>query len=82
MSAYRYLEFVIGIVIVAVLGAVVNEFVLPIIDTTDAYSTTPESSTGLTWYSEFWDWMPLWVSLLLAFMFIVGIVLRRRATLG
>lgn len=82
MSAYRYLEFVIGIVIVGALGVVVNEFVLPIISMGNTYSTTQESATGLQWYSEFWTWMPLWIALLLTVAFIVGIVLRRRATLG
>lgn len=82
MSAYYYLQFVAGIVLVGLLGIVVNEFVLPIINISTKYSTTPESSTGIEWYSQFWAWMPLWILLLLVLSFVAALVVRRRSTVA
>lgn len=79
MSAYRYLAFVVGVGVLAVLGAVLNEFVLPVIEVMRGQSTTEASSQGIEWYAQAWDWMPLVVLLLLVLMLLLGIMLRRRA---
>lgn len=79
MSAYRYLVFVFGVVLVAVLGAFMMEIITPTIDLLNAYSSTPESATGIGWYESFTGLIPLVMLLLLAFMFLYGIVVRRGA---
>lgn len=77
MSAYRYLLFVMGVILVALLGAFMMTVTTPAIDLLNAYSTTEASSTGIMWYTEFIELLPLVLFLLLAFMFVYGITLRR-----
>lgn len=79
MSAYKWLQFVIGVVIVAALGAVLNEFVLPVIDVARSQSTTQASSEGIQMYADTWNWMPGIALFLLVFMLLVAIVVRRRS---
>lgn len=80
MSAARWLAFVVGVGVVAALGSILTEFVLPVIDIARSQSSTPESSQGIDWYAQGWEWMPLVVLLLLVFMLLVGIIVRRRRT--
>lgn len=82
MSAFKYLAFVTGVVLVAVFGAFLNEFVLPFITATQTHSTTQASSKGVQWFSQFWEWIALLSLLLLAFALIVAVVNRRRLTVG
>jgi len=81
MSAARWLAFTVGVVVVAAVGSLLNEFVLPLIDVMNSQSTTQASSTGIQWYATAWEWMPLVILLLLGFTLIVGIIVRRRQTL-
>lgn len=81
MSAYRWLAFVVGIGVVAALGAVLTEVVLPTIEIANQHSTTPESAQGISWYATAWEWMPLIVLILLMFMLFVGIIVRRGRTI-
>lgn len=80
MSAFRWLVFTIGVALAAVVGAIVNEFVLPTLDIARTHSTTQASSQGITWYATFWEWIPLLVLFLLGFALFVGIIVRRRRT--
>lgn len=81
MSAARWLAFAVGIVVVAAVGSLLNEFVLPLIAVANSQSTTQASSTGIEWYSTAWEWMPLVVLFLLGFTLLVGIIVRRQRTL-
>lgn len=81
MSAYRWLAFVVGIAIVAALGSVLNEFVLPTLSIARSQSTTQASSQGIEWYATTWQWIPLVVLGLLVFSLLVAIIVRRRRTL-
>jgi uncharacterized BrkB/YihY/UPF0761 family membrane protein len=78
MSAYRYLLFVSGVILVALFGAFMLEIMTPTIDMLNTFSSTPESATGIGWYAEFVDLLPLVMLFLLAFMFLYGVVVRRR----
>jgi quinol-cytochrome oxidoreductase complex cytochrome b subunit len=78
MSAFKYLVYVVGVVVVAVFGAVLNEFVTPFLNQASAQSTTQASATGITWFTQFWTWIALVALLLLAFALIVGVVNRRQ----
>ena len=79
MSAFKWLAFALGIPLTAGLLAVMYEFVNPAIDIMHQYSTSETSATGIQWYEQFISLMPLVVLLLLAFMLVVGIVVRRRS---
>lgn len=79
MSAYKYLAFALGIPLVALFGAVLNEFVSPLITLTESQSSTTASATGIMWFDAVWTWMPLIVMLLLVVGLIVGVVNRRNA---
>lgn len=81
MSAYRWLAFVVGIALVAAVGSIATEFVLPTIDAARGQSTTQASSQGIEWYATIWQWIPLILLLLLLFALLVGIIVRRRRTL-
>lgn len=78
MSAYKWLKFAVGIPLAAILIAVVYSFTSPATDVMRDYSTSPESSAGITWYSDILQWLPLVVLMLLAFMVVVAIITRRR----
>jgi len=78
MSAYKWLKFAVGVPITAAVLAVVYEFTGPAIPMMRTYSTTPESSQGIEWYSQMMNWLPLVVLGLLAFMVIVAIITRRQ----
>lgn len=78
MSMYRYLAFVIGTALVAIVAAFATEFVLPMLDIARAQSTTAASAQGITWYSQTWNWLPLILLFLLVFSLIVAIVVRRQ----
>jgi predicted outer membrane lipoprotein len=80
MSAFKWLAFVLGVILAAVVGAIINELVLPTIDIMRTQSTTAASSQGITWYETFWTWMPLVVLMLLVFALFVGVIVRRRRT--
>lgn len=77
MSAYRYLIFVMGTILVALLGAFMMTIINPTLGMLNSYSSSPESATGIMWYSSFVDLLPLLMIMLLGFMFIYGIVVRR-----
>lgn len=77
MSAAIYLAFAAGIVILALLGAVLSEFVNPIFDVASTHATSAEAQTGLEWAEAAWDIMPLMVLGLLVLALLVGIVNRR-----
>lgn len=79
MSAFKWLQFVFGVVIVAMLGAVLNEFVLPVIDISRSQSTTTASQAGINMYADIWTWIPGIALFLLVFILVVAIVVRRRA---
>jgi len=81
MSAARWLAFAVGVVVVAAVGSLLNEFILPLIDVMNSQSTTQASSTGIQWYATAWEWMPLVILLLLGFTLLVGIIVRRQRTL-
>lgn len=78
MSAYRYLIFVLGVILTAVLGSFLYTIVNPIEQQMSQFSTTTESATGVEWFGQFMDIFPMVLLLLLMFMLIYGIVLRRR----
>jgi len=82
MSAFKYFVFVMGIVLVAVFAAILNEFVRPLLDMASRHSSTTASATGIEWASQAWTWMPLVVLLLLVFALIVAVVIRRGRTVG
>lgn len=77
MSAFKYFVFVIGVVLVAVYGALLHEIINPMLDFTATRSTSEASATGLDWLSQFFEWFALLALLLLVFALIVGIVNRR-----
>jgi flagellar biosynthesis protein FlhB len=78
MSAYNYLVFVIGVVLVAIYGSILTEFIDPMLAFTADRSTTAASATGQQWASQFFDFFALLSLLLLIFALIVAIVNRRR----
>lgn len=80
MSAFKWLVFGVGLPVIAVLLAIMYEFVYPAIDLMSEYSTSQESATGIQWYTDFMNFLPLIILLLLAFMLLVGIINRRRQT--
>lgn len=82
MSAAIYLAFVAGVVILALLGAILNEFVSPILDQAGGHATSVEAQTGLDWATSLWDFFPLIVLGLLVLALLVGIVNRRRQVGG
>jgi predicted outer membrane lipoprotein len=80
MSAFKWLAFVLGVILAAAVGAIINELVLPTIEIMNTQSTTAASSQGIAWYETFWTWMPLVVLMLLVFALFVGVIVRRRRT--
>lgn len=82
MSAFKWLAFTFGFVLIAVVYSILTEFVRPGIDVLNSLSTTQASSQGIAWYSQFWDWLPLILLLLLAFLIVVGVIVRRRSVVG
>lgn len=82
MSAAIYLAFVAGIVLLALLGAILNEFVAPILVLAGDHATSPESEMGLEWATSIWEFFPLLVLGLLVFGLIVSIVNRRQQVGG
>jgi len=78
MSAFNYLRFVVGIPLFAVLLAFMYEITVPAEPLLRGFSTTQESSTGIDWYYQFMDFLPLVVLLLAAFALLVAVVVRRR----
>lgn len=81
MSAFKWLAFTVGIPLIAVLYALMMEFVNPAIQISRDYSTSEYSSTGIDWYANFIDLLPFILLVLLAFMLVVGIIVRRRRTI-
>jgi len=79
MSAFKWLRFTVGMVILSVLLAFIYSFTNPAIPLLREYSTSSVSATGIDWYEQWLGLLPLMTLLLLAFMLIVGIVLRRRS---
>jgi len=82
MSAFKWLAFAVGFVLMAVLYSIFTEFVRPAITVLEGLSSTEASAQGITWYAQFWDWLPLILLLMLAFMIVVGIIVRRRSVVG
>lgn len=78
MSAIAYLEFVAGLVIAAVLWALVSQATNDLQSEALSSADTTAGSTGADWLGTWISWMPLWVVLLLAFGLIVAVVVRRR----
>jgi len=77
MSAFRWLAFVLGIPITAVLYAFIREFTEPTIGLARSLSTSQTSAQGITYYEQFMAWSPLIILALLGFMLVVAIVNRR-----
>lgn len=82
MSAYKWLAFAFGIPLIAVLYSIMTRFTRPGIDVLDSLSTSEASAQGIEWYSQFWSWLPLILLMLLAFMVIVAVIVRRRSVVG
>ncbi|MFB6198675.1 MAG: hypothetical protein ABEI52_10470 [Halobacteriaceae archaeon] len=78
MSAFKYLMFLLGVILVAVLGSILNAFVQPLLPLLEAHATSQAAQTGVSWYKQFWNWVPFITLGLLLFMLIIGIVNRRR----
>jgi glucan phosphoethanolaminetransferase (alkaline phosphatase superfamily) len=78
MSAFRWLAFVAGVVLSAVLAAIMTELVLPTLDITRGLASTQASNQGITWMQQIWNWMPLVILLLLAFGLLIAITVRKR----
>lgn len=82
MAAFIYLAFVLGIVLVAVVGSVLTEVYNPIIDQSATHATSAEAATGVMWIESFFDLLPLLMMGLLVFILIVGVVVRRNRVGG
>lgn len=82
MSAFKWLIFSIGFVLLAVLYSIFTEFVRPAITVLEGLSSTDASAQGIAWYAQFWDWLPLILLLLISFMIVVGVIVRRRSVVG
>ena len=82
MSAAKYLAFLAGVVLLSLFGAILNEFVAPILSKASTHATSAESQTALEWATSFWDFFSLVVLGLLVFALIVGIVNRRQQVGG
>jgi len=80
MSAFKYLVFVLGTILVAIYGAIMLEIIRPAITQMNAHSSTAASSTGIDWFASFVEFLPLVLLALLAFALIVSIVVRRQST--
>ncbi|MGK7297344.1 MAG: hypothetical protein ACNS61_16225, partial [Candidatus Wenzhouxiangella sp. M2_3B_020] len=79
MSAFKWLAFALGIPLSAVLIAFTYAFTNPAVELLNTLSTSEESAQGIAWYSQFLDFLPLVVLLLLALMLVVGIITRRQS---
>lgn len=77
MSAFKWLAFVLGIPITALLYAFTREFTGPLTGYARDFSTSQASAQGLTYYEQFLAWLPLLILALLGFMLLVAIVNRR-----
>lgn len=82
MSAYKWLAFAFGIPLLAVIYAIMNEVTQPAIGMLNKYSSSEASAQGITWYAQFWEWLPLVLLMLLGFMVIVAVIVRRRSVVG
>lgn len=82
MSAFLYLAFVMGIVVLAVYGAVMAEVYVPMNEATQGVAESPEAATGATWLTDFFGFLPLVVLGLVVFAFVVGLVVRRNRVGG
>ena len=82
MAAFVYLAFVLGIVLVAVVGSILAEVYNPVLDLAADSAGTPEAATGVAWAQSFFELMSLVLLGLLVFILIVGIVVRRNRTVG
>lgn len=82
MSAFKWLAFGFGFVLIAVVYSILTEFVRPGIEALNDLSSTQASSQGIAWYSQFWEWLPLLLLLLLAFLIVVGVITRRRSVVA
>jgi len=78
MSAYKWLKFAVGVPIAAILLSIVYRITNPVTDVLSVHTTSTASQTGLSWYNQALNWLPLMVLMLLAFMVIVAIITRRR----
>jgi len=79
MSAFRYLIFVAGVVLVAVIGAVANQFVTPLLTQASDHATSGYAQDGVAWMTQLWDFVALILLALLVFGLLVGIIIRRRS---
>jgi len=77
MSAYKWLAFAVGIPLLAIMYSIFTEFVTPGVDILNQMSSTQASSQGITWFEQFWEWLPLVLLLLLGFMVLVAVITRR-----
>jgi len=78
MSAFRYLIFVVGVVLAALFGAVLNQFANPLLSQASEQATSGYATTGVGWMQEIWNLMPVIVLALLVFGLLVGTIVRRR----
>lgn len=77
MAGFIYLAFVLGIVLVAVYGAVMAEVFNPMLGAAETHAATNEAATGVMWAQSFFELLPLVLLGLLVFILIVGVVVRR-----
>jgi len=79
MSAFRYLVFAGGVVLVAVFGAVLLEFINPLMSMASEQASSQYATTGTTWMESIVDLIPLIGLALLVFGLLVGTIVRRNA---
>lgn len=82
MSAFKYLVFVLGVILVAVYGSIMVEVINPLVSQTQGQAETEAAQTGVMWLDSFVGFIPLVLLGLLVFALIVGIVVRRNAVGG
>lgn len=82
MSAFKYLVFVLGVILVAVYGSIMLEVINPLVSHTQGQAETQAAETGAMWLDSFVGVIPLVLLGLLVFALIVGIVVRRNAVGG
>lgn len=73
---YTIMLYAGTLIIVAGMLALLNEPFDAVTGEASARSSTNASAQGITWMTQAWDWMPLWVALLGVVMLIGGAVIE------
>lgn len=79
MSAMAWLEFIVALILGAVMWALLSDPTNKLLNKANNSSTTTAGQTGTDWLGLWIDWLPLWILLLAVFGFIVTVVVRREA---